>query len=278
MLYNRILNDFARFLGFSSISHIVKPFSELDILRYIAHLYISGFACPSIVSRLSAITFWIKCNQWPLVTQSFSVSRAIRGVRSLSSHSPKLKFPITPDVLRLLCQSIHKAGFTFPDATRLLSMFTLAFYAFLRVGELCGSRHAIQIQNISLCDSYLSIRFPSFKFSAGRCPNVFIPACPNLLCPVRALSSYLCLRGVNSGSLFIDSNKEPISVARFRSELARVVQAANLASRGITPHSFRVGAATSAAALGIPEETIQRMGRWSSRAFMRYIKYQINKF
>ncbi|XP_071144984.1 uncharacterized protein [Mytilus edulis] len=39
-------------------------------------------------------------------------------------------------------------------------------------------------------------------------------------------------------------------------------------------HSFRIGAATSAAAKGIPHSVIQGMGRWKSSAFMKYIRMQ----
>lgn len=38
-------------------------------------------------------------------------------------------------------------------------------------------------------------------------------------------------------------------------------------------HSFRIGAATSAAARGIPLSVIQNMGRWKSDSFMRYITF-----
>lgn len=275
--YRRTLEDLAKFLGFQSIEEITSAFQELDILRYIAFLFNAGFSHSSILSRLSAVTFWIRIKSWPLVTQSHAVARALKGVRALSERPHKSKFPITPDVLRCLCLNIPKAGLSNEANVRLRAMFLLAFHAFLRVGELCGSRHALCMENIDMQPNYFSVKFSSYKFSAGRCPSVFIPANSSVYCPVRALNQYLEVRGSHPGFLFLTTGGEPLSIPKFRSELALVVRAAGLHDRGITPHSFRVGAATSASALGIPEETIQCMGRWTSRAFVRYIKFQVNK-
>ena len=37
-------------------------------------------------------------------------------------------------------------------------------------------------------------------------------------------------------------------------------------------HSFRIGAATSAAIAGVPEHRIRHMGRWKSDSVLRYIR------
>lgn len=265
-------------MGAPGIHLISSPFEQLHILRYIASLVNSGFSYPSILSRISAITYWIRFKNWPLVTRSFMITQSLKGVRAMASSSHSAKFPITPDVLRALCRALRQVPLHESERIRLKAIFLLSFYAFLRVGEVCGSRHSILLDNICIQPTYISIDFPSYKFSLGRCPTVFIPALDSDLCPVKALTAYLQLRGSRPGLLFANSDGSPCVINQYRSVLARVVHAAGLSGRGITPHSFRVGAATSAAAVGIPEETIQRMGRWTSRAFMRYIKFQINRF
>lgn len=276
-IYRRTLRELAKFLGFSSIVHISSPFGELDIVRYIAFLYANGFSYASILSRLSAVSFWCRAKKWPLVTQSFHVSRALRGSR-LSVKAPLTsKFPITPNILSILCQAIVSLDLSTSQKVCLKAMFLVAYHAFLRVGEMCASRHAIRREDVSVYAKFIYIRFSSYKFSLGRCPCIFIPAQSSSLCPVSALIHYLNLRGPAPGYLFLGEDRAPISSQIFRAWLARAVKVAGLSSVGITPHSFRVGAATAAAVIGIPEETIQRMGRWSSRAFMRYIKIQVNK-
>lgn len=205
------------------------------------------------------------------------VHQALKGVRTLSNRPIRSKFPVTPDVLRRLCHALLKSTFSHYDRCGLRAMFLLAFHASLRVGEMCSSHHALLLSDVIIQSSYIRVSFTSFKFSQGRSPCVFIPAQSSSLCPVAAIQAYLHLRGDSPGSLFLDSSGIPYSILHFRAALSRVVELASLRSWGITPHCFRVGAATSAAALGIPEDTIQRMGCWSSRAFMRYIKYQINR-
>ena len=37
-------------------------------------------------------------------------------------------------------------------------------------------------------------------------------------------------------------------------------------------HSFQIGAATTAAACGLPESLIKTLGRWESSAYMLYIR------
>ena len=44
-------------------------------------------------------------------------------------------------------------------------------------------------------------------------------------------------------------------------------------SLNLNTHSFCIGGATAASAAGIPDSTIQILGRWSSNAFKNYIRF-----
>ena len=54
--------------------------------------------------------------------------------------------------------------------------------------------------------------------------------------------------------------------------LKDVAQLAGFDQKRIKSHSFRIGAATTAAGLGFSEDQITRMGRWRSEAVQKYIR------
>ena len=64
----------------------------------------------------------------------------------------------------------------------------------------------------------------------------------------------------------------PLLKEAFVSEIRRALETAGLNPALYAGHSFRIGAATSAAAAGILAHMIQTLGRWSSDAFKLYIR------
>ena len=92
------------------------------------------------------------------------------------------------------------------------------------------------------------------------------------LCPVAAVLSYAAARGSHQGPFFVTSNARPLTKQEFINEIRRVLARLGLPDNEYAGHSFRIGAATSAALAGIKDSTIQLLGRWQSAAFLRYIR------
>ena len=82
---------------------------------------------------------------------------------------------------------------------------------------------------------------------------------------------YLQRRGNDSGPLIRFVDKSPLTREKLNSRLQRIIAAGGWQGR-YTLHSFRVGAATTAASLGFPDYLIKALGRWSSEAYQVYIK------
>ena len=100
--------------------------------------------------------------------------------------------------------------------------------------------------------------------------HIYIGAGKRDLCPVRALTQYLHVRGSTPGPLFLLSDGTPLHRHGLTSNIQSIFSAAG--DLGCyTGHSFRIGAATSAAPRGLPDHLIKTLGRRSSDAYQIYI-------
>ena len=91
------------------------------------------------------------------------------------------------------------------------------------------------------------------------------------LCALQALLSYLTIRGDGPGPLFLLQDGHPLSRSLLTAWLLHILASAGIPGN-FSSHSFRIGAATVAARNGIPDHQIQALGRWSSSAYLSYIR------
>ena len=94
------------------------------------------------------------------------------------------------------------------------------------------------------------------------------PECVSSHCTV---GGYLALRPKRSGPLFIFQDGSTLSRERLVSSLRQVLSDVGVSTAQYSGHSFCIGAATTAAKLGVPDSLIKKMGRWKSSVFMHYI-------
>ena len=92
------------------------------------------------------------------------------------------------------------------------------------------------------------------------------------LCPVRAATQYLCSSPPHHTHFLSHFDGTPLTRFQFSAILRRSLGFIGLHDSRYTSHSFRIGVTTSAAMAGIPQHEIQRMGRWQSGVFRRYIR------
>ena len=103
-------------------------------------------------------------------------------------------------------------------------------------------------------------------FSQG--VTVRIEANNTILCPVNALRHYTANHPSKSGPLFTFANGSFLT----RADINNILRDTSNGAANISSHSLRIGAASTAAAMGCPKYLIQSMGRWSSDCFRRYIR------
>ena len=83
--------------------------------------------------------------------------------------------------------------------------------------------------------------------------------------------NYLPLRGQSPGPLFLLSSGQPLSRTLLTHWLKDIFAAAGIQG-SFSNHSFRIGAETVAARMGVPDHLIQAVGRWNSNAYKLYIR------
>ncbi len=75
-----------------------------------------------------------------------------------------------------------------------------------------------------------------------------------------------------SDPLFTDDSNHPVTRFWFQKHLKAVLHLSDTPAGNFSSHSFRIGAATTAAHKGLSQQQIQELGRWLSEAFKSYIR------
>ena len=280
LAYARAWRRFRDFLTSLSLPDSI-PVAREHIALHLAALKKEGLAPSSIRSALSAIGWKHKMAGVPDPTRDFLLSRVMVGLQRARVHPPNRVRPITADILHGILASLpgSESG---PYLTKLLNaFFLLAYHGAFRVGELCESGtldHTIRIEDVALDQgedgSSIELRLTSFKFSKGEASCLLAPGGVGEHCPVRALTGYLAVRPKIPGPLFISEAGAPIRRAKVAAALKRGVARLGLDACHYNTHSLRVGRATDLAAAGAPEAIIRETGRWSSNAYLKYIRFK----
>ena len=280
--YDRMVKTYVSFCKehFPSVSGF--PSTQIMISRFISYLFVQNYQPSTIASYVSAISFVHKINDWSDPTDSFLVKKILKGSENLRQSSD-VRLPITKDILSKLAAAVPAIIRSPYNASLLKAMMSLAYYCFLRIGEIAvKNRHdtqkVIQINDVHFEEGTdkqqnLRVNLRNFKHCNGQSKTILLTMDKsNVMCPVSALLNYLKLAGHNSGPLFQFQEGIPITAYYFNQHLKLLLQAVGLSSDYYKGHSFRIGAATSAATRGVPLSVIQHMGRWKSNAFQHYIR------
>ena len=163
--------------------------------------------------------------------------------------------------------------------------FTLAFFAFLRCSEFTypGVHSFNSLFNLTTdcitfypsleCPQRLQVTLKSSKTDSFRQGHSLVIArCSSLLCPVSAMHQFFLLGHPQSGPLFSFQSSCLLTRSSVSHLLRASARSAGLPYQSLKGHSFRIGAASTAAAAGLPDWLIKVLGRWSSDCYQLYIR------
>ena len=225
----------------------------------------------------------------PRICRMVRLEPVLRGIKLVQCHRSQPqrgRLPITLELLRKMKQLWGSGSW---DHAMLWAAASLCFFGFFRSGEITVPSRASFDPEVHLVfkdvtvDSHenpklIKVRLKASKtdpFRAG--VNVFVGATGNDLCPVAAVLTFLTRRGAGPGPMFKFHDGSPLTRCRLVTEVQRALETAGVDYKRYTGHSFRSGAATTAARRGIEETTIKMLGRWKSNAYQLYIQTPRNQ-
>ncbi|XP_041469993.1 uncharacterized protein LOC121419602 [Lytechinus variegatus] len=220
---------------------------------------------PSPVDLATDVDQVFSSTQSPAAGSSASTSNGviIIGCRlRRKKRSPRYPVSHYYTILKSILNSLTHVCVNTYDLALFRAAFLIAFFGFLRVGEFTSrSRHEpvplsekdVIIQGMGN-QAKLRIMIAKSKTDQTRrgCSILLPQNVFSYLCPLRAVNDYLALRTL----------------------LRRAITFCGLPLL-TSFHSFRIGAATSAAMAGVSDVCIQNMGRWASNTHRLYIRQPV---
>lgn len=249
-----------------------------EITNFIADLSLKGLSYATARSYVSAISFNCKIQNFPDVPNNFIIAKLLQGMKRLK-HRPDTRLPITPQILIQLITSLPHICTNAYEAKLFSAAFSLAFFGFLRIGEIAMSsrkanHYVIGITDILVDNSksnvYLTLRY-SKTDQSGKGVTIIIPKANGIHCPLTNAQAFLGVRPPFPGPLFCHFGGDPLTRYQFSAILRKSLAHLNLEFTAYKCHSFRIGAATSAAMSGYPSDDIKTAGRWKSIIYSQFI-------
>ena len=274
--------DFCTLDGNVSSNGSLLPTNEYTLLRFCSHLA-DRLHHSSIKVYLSAVrSLHIDYGFPDPLVHCLQLQRLLRGIKRHQGSRQPQRQPVTADIMRVIHRSVDLQN---PDHIMLWAACCIGFFGFLRAGEFTVNTTFDPSIHLTVQDlqvdaeenpSSLRVHIKSSKTDPFRqgC-FIYLGRGQASLCPIAAIMSYLHLRGSSQGPLFIDSTGQPLTRVRLSSFLQSTIAAAGIPGQ-FSGHSFRIGAATTAAQHGIPDHLIKTMGRWTSDAYQLYVRTPVD--
>lgn len=246
-------------------------------MQFATYLAQKGLAWQSIKTYLAGTRHFLMLQDLAAPFQDEHLPRLqllLQGIKRISSQTstPHPHLPITPSILRQLFEVLNH-NLSDPDATMLWAPMNLCFFGFLRSVEICCPSETSYDPSWHLClrdvsiDSitrtntiYVTIKASkNDPFQLG--VTITVSRTADTVCPVKALLPYLAIRGTQAGPLFQFASGGFLTRAKFVATVRQLLAATKFNPELYSGHSFCIGAATTAASVGLQDNVIQTLGR-----------------
>jgi integrase len=225
--------------------------------------------------RLIAIKHWHQYQGFPDPTAHHLVTKTMIGITRVHG-KPKDKAPaLTPDdLLKMVIALSREISLR---NSRDNAILQIGFFGALRRSEIIN----IHYEHLTWKNEGIEILLTKSKTDQNHEGQYCaIPYGNDVLCPIKALETWLTESNIKSGAIFrsITKNNQlsntPLTALSINHIISRAAHLAHLTNENdISPHSLRRGLATSAAQANASIQTIMRAGRWKQvNTVMEYIE------
>ena len=205
------------------------------------------------------------------------------------------RIPIQKKMLSKILNQVTKKYLTEDNqpylATLYQTIFSTMYHGLLRIGEAVTGTHPVLAKDVQIGTNkkkFLLIlrhsKTPAesmppqlIKISAKKTKNSnginLIHKC--LPCPFKLLREYSKMRPTfssDSEPFFVFSDGSPVTVNNVTSVLKSMIKAAGYDEKNFSGHCLRSGRTCDLYKLGLPIETIKKIGRWRSNAIYCYLR------
>jgi integrase len=240
-------------------------------MRFISFLSFQGLLSRTVENYVAGIRAWalfLGYPETPIFT--FRVKNSLKGMDRFDPR-PNQATPISYRLLEAIADLMPMSF----DNLLILMAFSLLFFGCLRASEVCPPSHTPLCRGhfkISLSPMFLSLEVPTSKTS----PHGFVATIgcsgKKVCAPCLVHSIFTQFPMHQSHPVFTLTTGRILTYSVINNTLKRLVAQLGLDPSLYSTHSFRAGAATAAAAAGLSDSEVQRLGRWRSSVYSRYVR------
>ena len=251
------------------------------VVQFIGYMSVKGLGESTARTYVAGIAYHLKINGHVDVTQNFIVKKLLEGYRR-KSKTKDIRLSITSNILENILKVLPIVCTNNYEAKLFAAAFSVAFFGYFRVGELTEGRkqlqgHAVQFKHLEISNKHTFLKFSLQHSKAdqrGKGETIMIENnhSSTYIKPVDIMLDYLRVRPSVQGNLFCHFGGQALTRVQFAAVLGKALKAIGVDSTRYKSHSFRIGAATNAAMLGISDEDICKAGRWKSKCYKSYIR------
>ena len=248
------------------------PASPSTVAAFLVSRVDAGWKVASIALSLTAIGSAHRAAGLGSPASHPAVAATWQGIRRTLGTAQRRAAPAAVDELRAMVGALEgqRAG-----AVRDRALLLVGFAGAFRRSELV----ALDVSDVSFRAEgvVLTVRRSKTDQEGAGADVAIAGGDHEATCPVRALRSWLELRG-EGGALFVSVDRygrhgERLDGGDVSRIVKRTAQRAGLDAARYSGHSLRAGLATAAARQGRGDRSIMRQGRWASRTMVdRYVR------